>query len=89
MSKTIEGIPEFFTREQYLGIFEACGVEPAFVKEMRLAPDGVHVIVFATTDDGRRRVDLENRCYYKHRIFIPVRQGRTDERVARVTEVRA
>lgn len=91
MSKTIEGIPEFITLDQYLALFAACGIEPSEVVELRMANDGIHVLVFALDENGKRRVDFtpgeEPGGYYKHRVFIPVRRASDDTRTARVTDV--
>ncbi len=89
MSKTIEGIPEYFTRAQYLSIFEAAGVDPRQVSEFRMAFDGVHAIVFALDRDGHRIVDMASSTYQKHRIFIPVRDDVNDTtKTTRITQVK-
>lgn len=85
MSKTIEGVPEFLTPEQYSSLFTACGFTPDVVRELRLAPDGVHALVFDLDENGRRYLD--GRGYAKHRVFIPVRRVPEDERTARITPV--
>jgi hypothetical protein len=90
MSKTIEGIPEFITHDQYLGLFAACGIDPEVVVELRMAGDGVHVLVFALDENGRHIVEMPSTgapAYQKHRIFIPVRREPDDQRTARVTDV--
>ena len=97
MSKVIEGIPEFFTQEQYIGLFKAAGVEdPKQVVEFRMAYDGIHVVLFATDADGNRILDLQSKAgqggrmtHQKHRIFIPVRREVGDTRTAKVSEVGA
>lgn len=91
MSKTIDGVPEFITREQYLSLFEACGFTPENVYEVRMAPDGVHALVGAKDPEhGGLTLDPSSRPpkFYKHRIFIPVRRSTDDERTTRVTTVR-
>lgn len=86
MSKTIEGVPDFITYDQYLALFEACGVEPQQVIELRMAADGVHALVFALDEHGKRRLSPRNGLY-KHRIFIPIRREPGDARVSRITPV--
>lgn len=54
MSITISGVPEFLTREQYVGFFEALGLDPRNVVEARAAFDGIHALVFAVDQEGRR-----------------------------------
>lgn len=91
MSKTIEGIPEFIAHDQYLALFAACGVDPSEVVELRMAADGVHILVFALDENGRRIVEMPSTgapAYQKHRIFIPVRRERGDQRTARVSPVK-
>jgi hypothetical protein len=91
MSKTIEGVPEFITEDQYLALFEACGFTPAHVFEMRMAHDGVHALVGARhPDHGGLIVDphSEPPGYHKHRVFIPVRRADDDRRRTRIREVR-
>lgn len=87
MSKTIEGVPEFITYDQYLALFEACGVKPQQVIELRMAADGVHALVFALDENGKRRINPHGPSSYKHRIFIPIRREPGDARVSRITPV--
>ncbi len=85
MSKTIEGVPEFISHAQYLSLFEACGFDPSNVMEMRMAPDGVHALVFALDGQGRKMARQGE--VMKHRVFIPVRHEDGDNRTTRVTDV--
>lgn len=91
MSKTIEGVPEYITRGQYLALFAACGFEPSQIVELRMAHEGVHALVFALDADGKRRLDFtpgeEQGGHHKHRVFIPVRHEADDARTTRVTDV--
>jgi len=88
MSKTIEGVPEFIEYDQYLALFASCGVDPKNVVEMRMANDGIHVLVFALDEHGMRRYDMQHDgTEYKHRIFIPLRRTTSDARTARITPV--
>lgn len=70
MSKTIEGIPESFTRGQYLSFFEAVGVSPSRVQHMEFAHEGVYVTVFEMREDGSRVINREGTV--THRVFVPV-----------------
>ncbi|MFJ2298159.1 hypothetical protein [Oerskovia paurometabola] len=88
MSKTIEGVPEFLTPEQYLSLFEACGFTPDVVRELRMVPDGVHALVFDLDENGRRYLDGQGGGYAKHRVFIPVHRAPEDERTTRITPVK-
>lgn len=91
MSITINGVPEFLTREQYLDMFRAVGFTPDNVQEVRMAADGVHAIVFYRDPETGARVLDRSRYptpgYLKHRVFIPVREG-DDTRTTRITPVK-
>jgi len=90
MSMTIEGVPAFLTSTQYTDLFTNLGLDPKQLVEVRAAYDGIHALVFALDDQGKRRVDPSGRgTYFKHRIFIPVHHEAGDVRTARVTEVSA
>lgn len=89
MSKTIEGVPEFLTREQYLAPLAAIGFAPDVVKEIRYASDGIHALVFALDADGKKRIHPgAPGGYHKHRVFIPIRDDADDERITRITPVK-
>ncbi|MEV7962413.1 hypothetical protein [Oerskovia paurometabola] len=96
MSKTIDSVPEFLTPEQYTSLFAACGFEPRDVVELRLAHDGVHALVFARDQAGRKILRPSGApsgdpCgrggAMKHRVFVPVRRVPDDERTTRITPV--
>ncbi|WP_102508094.1 hypothetical protein [Sanguibacter massiliensis] len=88
MSITIPGVPEFLTREQYLAPLRAIGFDPADIREIRYAHDGVHALVIARDEHGRKRLDPNGSGYYKHRVFIPIRDEDGDERTTRITPVK-
>ncbi|MGO1607592.1 MAG: hypothetical protein ACTHXF_08955 [Brevibacterium yomogidense] len=87
MPKTIPGVPDFITREQWLELMAAAGFEPKELVEMRIAPDGVHALVIAKGENGDPVVDHQNGTYYKHRVFIPTRDP-GDERTTRIRPVK-
>jgi predicted HAD superfamily Cof-like phosphohydrolase len=87
MSKTIEGVPDFLTREQYLAPLVAIGLDPETVLEVRYANDRVHAVVAATFPDGSRRPDPASNGLYKHRIFIPVRDDDADVRTTTIKRI--
>ena len=86
MSITIPNVPDHLTREQYIAFFATFGFDPNHVVELRAAPDGVHALVFALGEDGRR-IRTRDHGHAKHRVFIPVRRDDTDTRTTRVTAV--
>jgi hypothetical protein len=87
MQKTIEGLPEFLTRDQYVCMFSSFGLDPRHVVELRLAHDGVHALVFALDEQGKRIYEIRTESWMKHRVFVPVRKDDADERTSRVTPV--
>ncbi len=97
MSITIPGLPDHLTLDQYLGLFEALSLDAKQVVELRMAWDGIHVLVFALDEHGKRifRPGVASGGgqdakggHMKHRIFIPVRrEADTDTRTTRLTAV--
>src|SRR5690554_3501234 len=59
MSITIPSVPEYLTREQYVGFFKALGIDPMTVVEVRAALNGVHALVFALDEHGHRILTLD------------------------------
>lgn len=91
MSITIQGVPEFLTRDQYVALFEGVGLDPSALLEVRYAPDGIHALVFAQDRDGCRFLNTgqpHSTGYHKHRVFIPVLKDDADERTTRVTPIK-
>lgn len=72
MSKTIPGVPESITREQYIALHDAAGIDPRQTLELSFKADGIHATVFALNFDGKRAYD-PNVGFAKHTIFIPVK----------------
>ena len=79
MTKKLEGVPESFTREQYISLFQAVGLDPAQVLELNFRPDGVHAVVIAVDEQGQRIVTRDG--YAKHTVFIPVDPKQESENV--------
>lgn len=78
MSKTIEGIPESFTREQYVALFDAVGMNPYDIMSLEFRAEGVYAVVFERDGDGERiLIDHtgDDGGWAKHRVFIPVDGG--------------
>lgn len=72
MAKTIQGVPENITRDQFLGIFTAVGINAEDCTKVELLPDGVHATVFERHADGTKVVNLDGNGFAKHNIHIPV-----------------
>ena len=75
MSKQIEGIPESFTREQYVALFDAVGVDPYNAESLEFRAEGVYVVVFDLNENGDRYLVGSGEGYAKHRAFVPVDGG--------------
>lgn len=78
MSKAIEGVPESFTREQYVALFDAVGLSPYNIMSLEFRAEGVYAVVFERDAEGQRiLIDHtgEDGGWAKHRIFIPVEGG--------------
>lgn len=90
MAKTIEGIPDFITRDQYVALINSSGFDADYLQELRFAVDGIHAVVFYKDENGNRILDKAPgaRGWVKHRVFIPVRDDDTDRRRTRVRPVK-
>lgn len=72
MSKTIPGVPESMTREQFTSLFTAVGIKPEDTTELSFRSDGIYATVFERTPEGGRMLHEDGSGYVKHEIFIPV-----------------
>lgn len=73
-SVSIDAVPESISREDYVWMLAAVGLNPCDLTEVRFSTKGVYATVFARDAEGRRildRVDGEDRIA-KHEVFIPV-----------------
>lgn len=62
MSKTIPGVPESLTREQYLSFFTAAGIDPSNTVSLRFLPKGIEAIVWERDSEGRRFLANDTSC---------------------------
>lgn len=72
MSKTIPGVPESLTREQFTSLFTAVGIKPEDTKELVFRPGGIYATVYERTPEGRRLLHEDGSGCVTHEIFIPV-----------------
>lgn len=72
MAKSIPGVPESLTREQFLSIFAAINVDPHETTELHIMPEGISVTVIARNSLGQMIPGLGKELA-KHKVFIPVR----------------
>lgn len=71
MAKSIPGVPESITREQYKALFEAAGIDPRNTKELMFCTDGIYATLIARDDNGERVID-PIQGPMNHAIYIPV-----------------
>ena len=70
--KTITGVPESLTREQYTALIESVGFDVKDLRRLEFRVDGVYAEVFERTDRGIR-LDTQKDEAIVNRVFIPVR----------------
>ncbi len=71
VSKTIQGVPESITRQQYVDLVRAVGFDTAAVMSLEFAVDGIHAIV-KERKDGRDVIDLSRNGVVTNHVYIPV-----------------
>lgn len=72
--KTIPGVPESITNEQYLGLVAGAGFDVRHVRKLEFRTDGIYAEVYHHDENGSRyHADCpdhtEAAC---HRVWIPV-----------------
>lgn len=75
MTISIAAVPESITRETYLGLIYAAGLNPCDISEMKFTGKGIYATVLARGDDGRRVIDWVDggdTCA-KHEVFVPIK----------------
>lgn len=90
MAKTIEGIPDFINRDQYIELIKSYGFDSDYLHELRFSVDGIHAVVTARNELGYGILDKSPgaKGWTKHRVFIPVRDDDTDRRRTRIRPVK-
>lgn len=73
MSITIDGVPESLTRQQYTDLIAAVGFDPHNLASLTFSHVGIHAVVFARGEDGKRVIDEAGEGLAKHDVFIPVK----------------
>lgn len=74
--KTIVAVPEFLTREQYMGLVDAVGFDVKDVRRLEFRMDGVYAEVYDRNEAGNIRIDGDDAVV--NRVFIPVREPDSD-----------
>ncbi|WP_307076488.1 hypothetical protein [Arthrobacter pascens] len=71
MTMSINGIPESISREAYLSLISATGIDPGSIRKLTLTADGIYAVVFAVDGDGRKIIEPASGAV-KHTLYIPV-----------------
>ncbi len=71
MSMTIPGVPEKISRADYASLIAATGIDPLMVKSLKFLANGIHAVVFAVDENGKRILD-PSAGVAKHTIYIPI-----------------
>lgn len=71
MSQTIEGVPESITREQYLSLMSAVGLDPTHLVKLEFHVDGIYALMYALDPSGKMVVSADE--LVKNGIYIPVK----------------
>jgi hypothetical protein len=71
MSMSINGVPESISRESYLSLISATGIDPGAIRKLTFAADGIYAVVFAQDADGEKVIDPATGAV-KHTVYIPV-----------------
>lgn len=76
MAKTISGVPESITRDQYLSLITSVGFTPEDLRDLQFTAEGIHATVFERAKDGTLRIDDEGTDIVTSTVFIPVEDGK-------------
>ena len=72
MAKTIQGVPESLTRDQFTAFIEQFGFDPKNLVSLTIDVDGVHAVALDLDEDGSRAINMSGNGFAKHTIDIPV-----------------
>ena len=72
MSKVIEGVPESITRDAYISLIAATGIDPNAIHELSFKADGIVATVFHINASGGKVADKIGDTFLKHHVYIPV-----------------
>ena len=71
----IPGVPDKITREAYVQVIKALGLDPDHIRSLEFRVDGIYAEVYAPDEDGKRFLDTAPGSIGRpatHRIYIPV-----------------
>ena len=71
--KTITGVPESLTREQYVSLIESVGFDVKDLRTLEFRMDGIYAEVMDRDESGRLHLDAARDEVVTNRVFIPVR----------------
>lgn len=73
MSKVIEGVPDYISRDDYLNLIASVGFDVECLRSLTFGHDGIHAEVLETNPDGSARIEGDEIVVNK--VYIPVRDG--------------
>ena len=73
MSKTIRGVMDSITREAYVSLIHAVGLDPHLLTDLSFHANGIKATVFAIDESGAKVIDPVEGVAVKHSIYIPVK----------------
>jgi len=71
--KTIPGVPESLTREQYMSLVESVGFDGKYLRSLEFRIDGIYAEVFERNEKGNLVLDTKLDEPVINRVYIPVR----------------
>jgi len=71
--KTITGVPESLTREQYTALIASVGFDVKELRSLEFKTDGIYAEVFDRNEKGNAYIDPSTDDVVINRVFIPVR----------------
>jgi hypothetical protein len=70
--KTVVGVPESLTREQYVSLIESVGFEAKHLRSLEFRMDGIYAEVM-DLKDGKPHIVPDTEELAINRVFIPVK----------------
>ena len=69
---TIPGVPQSITREQYLALISAVGLDVRKCRTLEFRTDGIYAEVLDRDENNATRIDRTRDEAIIHRVYIPV-----------------
>lgn len=69
---TLDAVPQCISRDRYVELIRALGLDPTNVKRVEFRTDGVYVEVMYRNERGAQQLDEYANDVVHHRVYIPV-----------------